>query len=284
MELRAADIIDGEIGGHYGFFSLVEQISTRPHQHDFFEIFLIKKGSIQHHVNDETVLLSAGHIVFIRPNDAHYYCQHEQQNCELLNIAFLRTIQADVCAFLGDAICQPLLLQPALPPTGRVSQQDLKSVVRQLEQWGHSLYQDKAQSRLALKGMVAQLLARYLLNPIGTGDNPLPAWLEFVYREMQEREHIIEGREALLRLASRTPEYVGRSFKQYLGITPSQFINDLRLDYAAELLLQTDQSPTDICYEVGFGNLSHFYHLFKARWDCSPNEYRKQHHDALVPR
>ena len=100
---------------------------------------------------------------------------------------------------------------------------------------------------------------------------------------MQKRANFIEGREALLRMANRTPEYVGRSFKQHLGITPSQFINALRLDYATDLLLHTEQSPTDICYEVGFGNVSHFYHLFKDRGHCSPNQYRKQHQRTLIP-
>ncbi|MEM6283711.1 MAG: AraC family ligand binding domain-containing protein [Chloroflexota bacterium] len=102
MELHAANIIDASVEGHYGFFPIVDQISTRLHYHDFFEIFLIAKGTINHHVNGETVLLSEGHLVFIRPADTHCFSQHERQNCELLNIAFLQATQRDVCVFLDE--------------------------------------------------------------------------------------------------------------------------------------------------------------------------------------
>ncbi|MEL6272771.1 MAG: helix-turn-helix transcriptional regulator, partial [Chloroflexota bacterium] len=276
MELRAANIIDSEIEGHYGFFPIVDQISTRRHHHDFFEIFLIAKGTIHHHVNGETTLLSEGHLVFIRPEDAHCFSQHEHQNCELLNIAFLQSTQRDVCAFLDHDTCTHVLLQPQLPPTVTVSQQALKSVIRQLEQWGRVLHRDKQRSRLALRGLLANVVSAHFLTPSHIVDDAIPRWLQTLCHQMEDRENIIEGRDALLRLANRTPEYVGRSFKQHLGITPSRFINDLRLDYAADLLLHTDQTLTEICYATGFGNLSHFYHLFKKRWRCAPNQYRKR--------
>ncbi|MGJ3238023.1 MAG: AraC family transcriptional regulator [Anaerolineae bacterium] len=283
MELRAANIIDVEIEGHYGFFPFVEHISTRLHYHDFFEIFLISKGNIAHHINGKVILLSAGHLVFIRPADAHCFKQHENQDCELLNIAFLQNTCISVFDFLNREICDNVLLSPDLPSTTLVSQQNIKSVVRQLEQWGRNLYRDKQQSHLTLKGLLANLLSNYFLTQSPSQDDAIPAWLQMVCNEMQDRANIIEGRDALLRLANRTPEYIGRSFKQYLNMTPSQFLNNLRLDYAADLLLHTNQSPTDICFEVGFGNLSHFYHLFKDRWQCSPNQYRKQHQQALIP-
>lgn len=283
MELRAANIIDAEIEGHYGYFPIVEQISTRLHYHDFYEIFLIAKGTIAHHINDETVVLSAGSLVFVRPDDAHYFSKHEEQNCELLNIAFLQKTCHAVWEFLDDEASQRDILTPHLPPMVLVPQQELKPLVRQLENWGHFLYRDKRQSRLALRGMLANLLSEHFLTQRIIAHETTPYWLQTVCFQMQDREHIIEGRDALLRLAHRTPEYVGRSFKQYLGITPSQFINNLRLDYAVDLLLHTDQTPTEICFEVGFGNLSHFYHLFKERWHCSPNQYRKRHQQALIP-
>lgn len=283
VELRAAEIIDKEIEGHYGYFPIVDDISTRLHYHDFYETFLIVRGQIAHHINDETVILSSGHLVFIRPHDAHCFSQHAEQNCELLNIAFLQKTCHEVLRFLDDTLSQEDVHQSHLPPMVLVPQQSLKSLVRQLDNWGRFLYRDKKQSRLALRGILASLLSEYFLTQPVMVQEEIPKWLQTVCTQMQDRAHTIEGRDALLRLAHRSPEYVGRSFKQYLGITPSQFINDLRLDYATDLLLHTDQSPTDICFEVGFGNLSHFYHLFKNRWHCSPNQYRKQHQQALIP-
>lgn len=179
--------------------------------------------------------------------------------------------------------CDSHLIQPELPPMIMVAHNALKSLIIQLKNWGRNLRRDKNQSRLSLRSILAQLLSAYFLfKPFATDDST-PQWLQVVCEEMQSRGNIVAGRKALLGLANRTPEYVGRSFKQYPGITPSQFVNDLRLDYASDLLLHSELSPTDICYEVGFGNLSHFYHLFKARWNCSPNVFRRQNQKTLLP-
>ena len=200
-----------------------------------------------------------------------------------MNIAFLQQTCQEICVFLDTNVCQKHLLSSDLPPISYIAQPELKTVVRQLKQWGRFLYRDKRESRLALRGMLANLLSSYFISQITIANETIPDWLKQVCDEMQSKDNIIEGRDALLRLVNLTPEYIGRSFKQYLGITPSQFVNNLRLDYASDLLLQSDLSPTDICFEVGFGNLSHFYHLFKARWHCSPNQYRTQHQQTLFP-
>ena len=51
--------------------------------------------------------------------------------------------------------------------------------------------------------------------------------------------------------------------------------NELRLGYAANLLLSSNLSATDICYECGFCNLSWFYNAFEEKFEMSPIEYRK---------
>lgn len=281
MELRAASIIDAEIEGHYAFFPFVEGISTREHQHDFYEIFLIAAGRIEHHINQSVQVLERGSLVFVRPDDAHFFSQHAEANCELINLAFLSGTFAALSDFLG--LEDSLLLSPNLAPMRHLSNSQNLSLQAQLRQWGRLLYQDKAQSRQQLRALLVSIISRYFITPEQAADEAMPLWLDDVVKQMNAPVHFIEGREALMRLANRSPEYVGRAFKQYLDVTPSQFINNLRLNYASDLLLHSDLSPTDICYDSGFGNLSYFYHLFKARWHCSPNQFRKQHQRTLIP-
>ena len=281
MELRAASIIDPDIEGHYAFYPFVDQISTRLHHHDFYEMFLIGDGSVEHHINNEIQHLTAGALVFIRPRDAHFFSKFSDENCKLINLAFLSQTFAAITAFLD--LYTDTLMHPQQPPTVILNSVDRGHLQTQLQQWGRSLYQDKAQSRQTLRALLAHIISQYFSEQSPQPDEIIPDWLLALKQAMQKRENFVEGREALLRIANRTPEYVGRSFKKHLGVTPSQLINDLRLDYATDLLLNTDLSPTDIAYDVGFGNVSHFYHLFKERWHCSPNLYRKQHQRTLIP-
>ncbi|MGB1286592.1 MAG: helix-turn-helix domain-containing protein [Aggregatilineales bacterium] len=281
MELRAASIINSEIEGHYAFFPFIEGISTREHQHDFYEIFLIAEGSIEHHINGATDILKNGSLVFIRPKDAHFFRQYAGDNCKLINLAFLvRTF--DVITTFLDFQADILLCSPQ-PPAQVLSHSDTLSLQNRLQYWGRMLYGEKPRSRQTLRALLAHIISHYFISQQEPLAEMPPLWLTDLIRAMQESDNFIEGREALMRLANRTPEYIGRTFKKHLGLTPSQFINNLRLDYAGNLLLNTDRSPTDIAYDVGFGNLSYFYHLFKVRWHCSPNQYRNQHQQTLLP-
>ncbi len=283
MELRASSIIDSEIEGHYAFLPFVEHISTRLHQHDFYEIFLIASGNVFHHINGETLLLQRGNLVFIRPDDAHFYSKHTNLNCELINLAFLTQTFNALINYLGIVPQNERFLTSSLPMTMQLTANARNQLVARLRAWGQALYQDKTQSRLALRALLAQIIADYFVTRHENDLMAVPHWLRELCQQMQHREHVVEGRTALMRLANRSPEYVGRAFKVHLGITPSEFINNLRLDYASDLLSHTDRAVIDICHDVGFGNLSHFYHRFKARWNYSPQQYRKLNQRILVP-
>lgn len=282
MRLLASNIIDRDIEGHYAFFPFVEQISTRKHQHDFYEIFLIAEGSIYHHSNSNSSLLTSGSLVFIRPDDTHFFHKNADENCELINLAFPAHTFSELVAYLGTAP-QTHLLEQQQPPTRTLTVSEKNAMIAQLREWSRWMYHDKSQSRVALRGLLAHMIANFFIAPPRDHMGSAPLWLRELCQQMQEREHIIEGRSALLRLANRTPEHIGRAFKTHLGVTPSQFINDLRLDYASDLLLHTDHSVIEICFDVGFGNLSHFYHLFKARWGYAPSQFRKMNARTLLP-
>ena len=280
MELRAASIIDVEIGGHYAFIPFAEQISTRLHRHDFYEVFLIAQGEITHHINGQVQHLTSGSLILIRPDDAHCFSQTEHKNCELINVAFLTPIFDAVVSFLE--LQRHLFATPELPLMKQLNSGDKKRLQEHLQYWGRLSYRDALTARRNLRALLAQIVSEHFASAAVQISEPMPPWLHQVIVEMKKQEHFIEGRVALLRLAKRTPEYVGRVFQQYLDKTPSQFINDLRLDYAGDLLLHTEQSPTEIAFEAGFGNVSYFYQLFKARWGCSPNQFRKDHRQTLI--
>lgn len=65
-------------------------------------------------------------------------------------------------------------------------------------------------------------------------------------------------------------------FRKVTGQSWRQYIMGLRLNHAAELLAETGRSVTAVAFESGFEDLSHFYHSFKAAFDCSPVTYREQ--------
>ncbi|NGM61092.1 AraC family transcriptional regulator [Sphingobacterium sp. SGG-5] len=67
-----------------------------------------------------------------------------------------------------------------------------------------------------------------------------------------------------------------RYFKKMTRKTFIETVIDYRISYATQLLVQTDYNITNICYECGFRDISHFYKMFTARMQMSPLNYRKR--------
>lgn len=64
--------------------------------------------------------------------------------------------------------------------------------------------------------------------------------------------------------------------KSITGVSPVVFIRDMRLNEAAELLKNEDLLIKEVCFEVGFNDLKYFGKCFRAKFNYTPVEYRKQ--------
>jgi len=64
-----------------------------------------------------------------------------------------------------------------------------------------------------------------------------------------------------------------RKLKALIGLAPNEFIKNLRLEKAAELILAKTDTITQIGYTVGFNDQSYFTKCFKKQFGVSPSEY-----------
>jgi AraC-like DNA-binding protein len=64
-------------------------------------------------------------------------------------------------------------------------------------------------------------------------------------------------------------------FRDFTGITPARFLAALRVEKAKELLLTTDRSVTDICFDVGYNSLGTFSRIFTEFVCLSPSQFRR---------
>lgn len=71
------------------------------------------------------------------------------------------------------------------------------------------------------------------------------------------------------------PASLCRSFKQGTGKTLFNCLNEIRVEHACKLLLHSHLTISQIAYEVGFNNMSHFNKRFKGITKQTPTEYKK---------
>ena len=102
-------------------------------------------------------------------------------------------------------------------------------------------------------------------------DKRLNAVLGAILQRPQEDWRI----EQLADLSAMSRANFIRVFQQQLGMSPGRFITQVRLQSAAFLLKQSQQSVLAIALEVGYQSEAHFSKAFKNYYQLSPSQYRK---------
>lgn len=94
---------------------------------------------------------------------------------------------------------------------------------------------------------------------------------------MQKEPNFVLGLPYMIEISGKSQAHLTRSMQKYFGQTPTQFINNLRLDFALGKLREMDKDDTvlPLIYASGFRSVGHFYKLFKARFGASPKAFQK---------
>nr|WP_242527975.1 AraC family transcriptional regulator [Muricauda sp. CAU 1633] len=83
--------------------------------------------------------------------------------------------------------------------------------------------------------------------------------------------------EELAQLTNMSLSTFKREFKKIYGAPPASHIRKTKLQKAIDLMGSTDLRATDIAYECGFNNISHFSKTFKQVFGASPTSYKMTH-------
>lgn len=260
------------------------------HMHDYIQIAYVVRGVGVHYFCDKTLTVGKGDLFIIPPWRAHFINTFENKEFEFVLLDFMP-------AFLGDQ----------LKPFSRslyhhvVRYENTGSASEWLQPWLH-ISQDK------------QLLVEQLLQDIQEEIENREEGYEFsvqinvvkllvlIDREFRKTErhrkavaeqklqhhqfqdvirHIQEnyGQDIPLEqgamLANMTPAYFSHLFKKATGQTFVEYLHEVRIERAKELIRIGAHTMTQICFQVGFRHLSHFIRTFKKRTGMTPTDYKK---------
>jgi AraC family transcriptional regulator len=95
--------------------------------------------------------------------------------------------------------------------------------------------------------------------------------LDYVRSHLSQDLSIID----LAQVAGMSPYYFLRLFKKSMHFTPRQYIIQIRIDRAKELLRSRELSIADIALQCGFTNQSHFTNIFRQLTETTPKAYRR---------
>ncbi len=273
--LRVEDCIDKEAGCFYRYVYGKEDIFD-PHWHDFYEIFITISGTVIHKINGKTQNLPEGSLVFIRPDDRHGYVYDTPQSKKTVyvNLAFTRETAQSLFEYLSDGFPYESLVSCNMPPTVQLANIEKQRLFSQISELNAVNWSDKKALKLRVRVILADIFARYFSKQPEENCDKMPLWLSEILETMKKPENFIAGAGRMTELCSRSREHLMRCMMKYCGFTVSEYINELRLNYAANMLLRTNSPILEICFSCGFQSSSYFYKAFNEKYRMSPSKFR----------
>ena len=133
-----------------------------------------------------------------------------------------------------------------------------------------------------------QAVSAWLLTVVEDMLENLAAWPDVRHANIIHRciQHIGAGYQERLtledtaRMVCLSPDYLSRIFRQETGISFHQYLNNVRITKAKELIRTTALRLTDISQMVGYDDQSYFTKVFKRTAGIAPGEYVKKYRGA----
>lgn len=259
------------------------------HYHPEYELVMTIKSTGRRFIGDSLSEFKAGDLTFLGPNlphlyrnDESYYQAHSNLRASSITIHFLDSS-------IGKDFLQ-------LPQNQHI--RDLLELsIHGLDFFGETrqLANQKMFELIDLKGLERLLKLIEILNLLAksteyqlithTGlqgttpknDERLSRILEFMLQNFKTDIRL----ETIAELVFMTRTSVCRYFKIRTKRNLWDFLAELRLRHAAQLLRESKLSVLEISLESGFSNLSNFNRLFQRQFACSPRDYRNNWKNEL---
>ncbi|MDR3708993.1 MAG: AraC family transcriptional regulator [Capsulimonadaceae bacterium] len=226
-------------------------------------------GDVDFRVEQRLFSVQGGCAILMQPNRPHGFHTIRSGNCECIYVRFV--LPAD-SRMLND-----------LPEVVRFSSSIAPTVTARLTSLCAEWHGELPGRDLVAAGLLLEVLGLYVRNAGEKSDEPpsvhLPSWrnVENVIRWMHEHYNQDVDIAEMSRLAGLSPAYFCRSFKRYTGRSPHEYLINIRIDKARELLCDATMTCTRAAEEVGFPDVAAFSRVFRKLIGVSPSYWVRKY-------
>lgn len=251
------------------------------HWHSEMEIIVIKKGNGLIYVDLVPIEVSCGDIIFVLPGQLHSIHQKDTDEMEYENIIF----KTELLMSQSLDLCNTDFFQPMLDGTI-----PFPTLITKID----SYYQEVANCinkidllcslksfgyQLSLKGFLYQMFYLIFSN-IQTQDTLKRnkknlEKIKIILTYIQENYASPISIDEIAEQCHYSKSHFMKFFKECMGISFVQYLNDYRLNLASQMLNESTENILEIASRTGFDNLSYFNRMFKKKYGVTPGKYRK---------
>lgn len=250
---------------------LVQSVPVGLHNHDFFEIeLIISTQNTKHTLNGRKYNLEKGYVHIINPSDIHSFEVSEDGYFERFNVRFKQDAVSEgvlTSVINNNCICK-------LP-------ENKFNIISKLFEVLEYYYVNEINSPAAneissrmIESLILMIRDCAAIDPSKESNQKSQIQKILLYLHKNFKNNI--SLEDIARYSSFSPHYVSQLFRSETSMTLTQYVTNLRLEYAKNLLFSTNHSVTEICEKCGFRSFAHFLRCFKRVYGTSPSKYRQK--------
>ena len=226
-------------------------------------IIFVKRGSVSVSTPGEQLLLS----------DNELYCSYAKN---VISISAINSSKYEIYILLFSGSAADLITNE-LSPNFHTKTESHSDIPRQLEQiclLNSSILDKDAFYALRL---LWNALGFITFQPIfRNSEDTIPPHVLAIQKLFHEKPTGSYSLDTLAASVHVNKFKLIKDFKEYFHMPPMQYLFELRINMAKELLVSTDLNITDIALASGFANSNYFIHAFKNKIGMSPTEFRQR--------
>lgn len=262
----------------------ISEASVSWHWHDELEVLVVEAGTARVSVSGTDRMVKQGEGFFFNTGVLHGIWPAEAEVCRLRSIVFHpRLVGGSVDSIIWQKYLEPLLSDPRRP---WVYFTNLREWERDASMAIQETWQACASEAEGFEFVVRERLSRLIFllakNRPTTEKRPsekalrdgerIKAMLQYIQAHYAEELTLAR----IARSAAVSENECLRCFRSMIGSTPIQYVKQVRVQKAAELLASTDRKISDIGMACGFQEMSYFAKTFRELKGCTPSVFRRR--------
>ncbi len=261
MEIcKVKDYTDFEKTKYYYQLTAGRALITREHSHEFYEIVLILKDKVCHSFNGKEQWLYENNFIFISPDDRHCFLRQNKNS----NVFVLSVEKERFETFVVSHQFTPIY--------GKTYHANSDRLVKKVNQ----LFENYDSTIQLLNAFLSDLFTYAVRDSVSNNYTAMPPALTESIELMRQPENLMKGVRRFSELSGYSRSQLNRLINKHFGKTPHDFLLDMQMSLAKELIEHTNLSFEEIAASVGFASTSRFYAVVKSYFGCTPGKLRSK--------
>ena len=253
--------------GIYQVFSGPTVLTERPKGRNDWQLLYVESGEVSLVLNGKTQVVPKGSVILFAPHQPQYYYYHKANKPIIYWVHFsgrevesilhhYKILTTQTVFYIGVCLNLPTLF---------------RQIINELQ-----LRNEKYEEMTVYKLNEILLYINRALNSSTVKENDISTLIKSAkvyFNENYNQEINIKAYASSLNM---TPCWFIQKFKELTGVTPTQYILNVRITTAQNLLRHSKYNVSETAVAVGYPNTFYFSRLFTKHVGMSPSEYKKQ--------